>query len=154
MNYVTVRRPRNGMSMVSEFDRLFDSVFSQMPNWNDRKPAVDIRNEENRYVIEADLPGMSEDQIDVRVENDLLVLQAKTEEKTEEKVANDNATIEGSVGEYILRERSARTFYRSFALPKDANTGSIEAHYRNGVLTLSIAKKEEARPRQIEIKRD
>lgn len=150
MNYVTVRRPRNGMSMVSEFDRLFDSVFGQMPNWNDHKPAVDIRNEENRYVIEADLPGMSEDQIDVRVENDLLVLQAKTEEK----VANDNATIEGSVGEYILRERSARTFYRSFALPKDANTGTIEAHYRNGVLTLSIDKKEEARPRQIEIKRD
>jgi hypothetical protein len=84
MNYLTVRRPGNGTSVISDFDRLFDSVFGAMPSWNDATPAVDIRNEESMYVIDADLPGMSDDQIDVRVENDLLVISATAEENRTE----------------------------------------------------------------------
>jgi HSP20 family protein len=147
MNYLTVRRPGNGTSLATDFDRLFDSVFGGMPSWNDATPAVDIRNEESRYVIDADLPGMSEDQIDVRVENDLLVISATAEEnRTEGKK-------EKSAGEFILRERKTRSFYRSFAMPKDADPGKIDAVYRNGVLTVELHKKPESKPRQIQIKR-
>lgn len=147
MNYLTVRRPANGTRLVSDFDRLFDSVFGAMPSWNDATPAVDIRNDEAKYVIDADLPGMSEDQIDVRVENDLLVISAKVEEnRTEGKKENSD-------GDYILRERKTRSFYRSFAMPKDADAGKIDAVYRNGVLTVELHKKPESKPRQIQIKR-
>jgi HSP20 family protein len=147
MNYLTVRRPANGTRLVSDFDRLFDSVFGEMPSWNDATPAVDIRNDEAKYVIDADLPGMSEDQIDVRVENDLLVISAKVEEnRTEGKKENSD-------GDYILRERKTRSFYRSFAMPKDADAGKIDAVYRNGVLTVELHKKPESKPRQIQIKR-
>lgn len=150
MNYLTVRRPvatvSNGLNRISSFDRLFDSVFSGMPGWDDHKPAVDIRADENRYTIEADLPGMTEDRIDVRVEDNLLVLSSVEEEKTGE---NDDADQNG----YILRERRSGGFHRSFALPKDADATGIEAVYRNGVLTVTLPKKAEAKPRQIKISR-
>lgn len=148
MNYLTVRRPNNGASTWNDFDRLFESVFGNMPTWNDRSPAVDIRQNDNMYVIEADLPGMNEDQIDVRVENDLLVISATAEE---EKKANEDESE--SSEEFIVRERATRSFYRSFAMPKDADAGQIDATYRNGVLTVQLHKKPESKPRQIEIKR-
>lgn len=153
MNYLTVRRPNtvrrpaHGASTMNDFDRLFESVFGNMPTWNDRAPAVDIRQNDTMYVIEADLPGMTESQIDVRVENDLLVLSATVEEQTTEQAQPEESE------EYIVRERAARSFYRSFAMPKDADAGKIDATYRNGVLTVQLHKKPEAKPRQIEIKR-
>jgi HSP20 family protein len=150
MNYLTVRRPANGLTTrtapVTEFDKLFDSVFGTMPGWSDRKPAVDIRATENEYILDADLPGFSEEQVDVRLENDLLVISARDEK---DATGTDEATSQ----DYIVRERRMRSFHRSFALPKDANTGAIDATYRNGVLTLTIQKKAEAKPRQIQIKR-
>ena len=153
MNYLTVRRPNtvrrstNGVSTRNDFDRLFESVFGDMPGWNDRAPVVDIRQNENMYTIEADLPGMNEDQIDVRVENDLLVLSARGEEETAQQTDTEASD------EFIVRERTTRSFYRSFAMPKDADAGQIEATYRNGVLTVQLHKKPESKPRQIEIKR-
>lgn len=149
MNYMTVRRPNNGIATrttsTSDFDRLFNSVFSSFPGWSDHKPAVDVRSTEDAYIVDADLPGFTDDQIDVRVENDLLVISAKDENEGEKGTESED--------QYMVRERHMRSFYRSFALPKDADTGSIDATYRNGVLSLSIAKKEEAKPRQIKIKR-
>ena len=149
MNYLTVRRPGNGVNVWNDFDRLFDSVFGTMPSWSDWRPAVDIRNEDDAYVIEADIPGMREDQISVQVENDLLVISGRTED---ERSANDG-DANGESADYILRERSARQFYRSFAMPKDADAANVEATYRNGVLTVQLHKKPEAKPRQIEIRR-
>ncbi|MFW5694530.1 MAG: Hsp20/alpha crystallin family protein [Alkalispirochaeta sp.] len=153
MNYLTVRRPTTTRcsghrgNTRNDFDRLFESVFGNMPSWNDRSPAVDIRQNDNMYVIEADLPGMSEDQIDVRVENDLLVISASAQEENTAEEGAQNSD------EFIVRERTARSFYRSFAMPKDADAGQIDATFRNGVLTVQLHKKPEAKPRQIEIKR-
>lgn len=151
MNYLTVRRPHNGIATrsnaMSDFDRLFDSVFSSMPGWTDRKPAVDIRSTDSEYIVDADLPGFSDNQIDVRVENDLLVISAQ------EETTDESHETKESTDEYLVRERHMRSFYRSFSLPKDADAGKIDASYRNGVLTVTIHKKEEAKPRQIQIKR-
>lgn len=150
MNYMTLRRPtatvNGGVNTLGSFDRLFDSVFGAMPGWDDRKFAVDIRTDEHQYTIEADLPGIVEDQIDVRIEDNLLVISSKDEKSAE---GENQAEPEG----YILRERRRNAFYRSFALPKDADPGKIEAAYRNGVLTVTIQKKPEAKPRQIKITR-
>lgn len=140
MSYLTIRRPMNGLT--SDFDRLFDSVFGSGNQWLERSISVDVRRTDSEYIIDADLPGMTEEQIDVRVENDLLVITARDEEVAQK---------EGE--EYLIRERRQRSFHRSFALPKDADTASIDARFRNGVLTLTLPKRPEARPRQIEIKR-
>jgi HSP20 family protein len=164
MNYMTVRRPvatvSNGLNSLSSFDRLFDSVFNGVPGWDARKPAVDIRADEQQYTIEADLPGMTEDRIDIRVEDNLLVI-ASVEEETgsQEKSVTDNGSAEPtrngdtSGNSYVLRERRSGPFHRSFALPKDADPGKIDAAFRNGVLTVTLQKKAEAKPRQIKIKR-
>lgn len=143
MNYMTIRRPVSAVhNSTNSFDRLFDSIFSTMPGWNDHRFAVDIRAEENEYVIEADMPGLAEDRINVRVEDNLLVIESVVEDRSEERQDN-----------YIVRERSGRAYYRSFALPKDADHSKIEGTYRNGVLTVTVAKKPEAKPRQIKISR-
>lgn len=148
MNYLTVRRPRNGQmsveSTLNDFDRLFDSVFGSMPGWSETRPAVDIRATDEAYLIDADLPGFAEDQIDVRVENGLLVISAETTEKDSEEEPVDG---------YLLRERGRRSYRRSFSLPKDADSTKIEARFQNGVLNLTLAKRAEAKPRRIEIKR-
>ena len=148
MNYMTLRRPSNGIATrntgANDFDRLFQSVFNSMPGWADRKPVCDIRATEDEYIVDADLPGFSDDQIDVRIENDLLVISARDEEPEADDAEDDS---------YMVRERRMRSFYRSFALPKDADAGKIDATYRNGVLTLKIHKNAEAKPRQIKIKR-
>lgn len=154
MNYLTVRRPAtvsNGLNTLSTFDRLFDSVFSGVPGWDAWKPAVDIRADEQQYTIEADLPGRSEEQIDVRIEDNLLVISSLEKEKS----ANGESNGEGSADQngYILRERRNGAFHRSFALPKDADAGNIEATYRNGILSVVLPKKPEAKPRQIKINR-
>ncbi len=158
MNYLTVRRPaattvNNGLSTLSSFDRLFDSVFGGMPGWDDRKPAVDIRTDEQQYTIEADLPGMSDDQIDVRVEDNLLVISSRTAEKDVKDESRQDTNDSTETDGYILRERRQGAFHRSFSLPKDADPGKIDANYRNGVLTVTVNKKPEAKPRQIKINR-
>ena len=142
MNYVTVR-PTNGMRMAGDFDRLFDSVFGSSQRWETGSPAVDIRAEDDRYVVEADLPGMSEDQISIKVENDLLVIAG-------EQTRADNGKKSEN---YIVRERASRSFRRSFAMPKDGDATNIEASFKNGVLSVNIFKRPESKPRQIEIKR-
>ncbi|WP_103680751.1 Hsp20/alpha crystallin family protein [Alkalispirochaeta sphaeroplastigenens] len=152
MNYVTVRRPMTVAggdgTMLDSFDRLFSSVFGSTPGWDTFKPAVDVRAEEKEYLVEVDLPGISEDQIDVHVEDGLLVIASRKEERNLNKAEGDQ---DGS--RYVLRERRVGEFYRSFSLPKDADPEKIHAAYRNGVLSVTLPKKPEAKPRQIKITR-
>lgn len=159
MNYMTVRRPvtvSNGLNTLGSFDKLFDSVFGNVPGWDARKPAVDIRADEHTYTIDADLPGLTEEQIDVRVEENLLVISTVDQNERSAHESNGDGS-NGSHGDradgYILRERRTTGFHRSFSLPKDADAAKIEASYRNGVLTVVLPKKPEAKPRQIKINR-
>ena len=100
-----------------------------------------MREEEDRYLMEADLPGYSEKEVNLRVEENLLVLEAKKEEKKDEKAKG-----------YILRERSSVGFKRSFVLPKDVDASQISAVMKNGMLTLELKKAEAAKPKTIEVK--
>ena len=142
MNYLTMRRPNGGLRVFDDFDRIVDSVFGTAGELGASRPAVDIRSTDSGYEIEANLPGFDEQQIDVRVENDLLVIEARVEDAKESEAH-----------EYVLRERNQRAVYRSFALPKDADPTNVTATYKNGVLHVSLAKRAEAKPRQIQIKR-
>ncbi len=103
-------------------------------------PPVDIYETENELVIKADLPDLEHKDIDVRVENNSLTIRG--ERKFEKDVNEDN---------YLRIERAYGPFTRSFSLPNTVSSESIRAEYRNGVLTLHMAKREESKPKQIKI---
>ncbi|HKS81915.1 MAG TPA: Hsp20/alpha crystallin family protein [Candidatus Acidoferrales bacterium] len=103
-------------------------------------PAVDIFETENELVIKADLPEISEKDLDVRVENNTLTIHG--ERKFEQKVKE---------GSYLRTERSYGSFSRSFSLPNTVNTDAIKAEYKNGVLTIELPKRAESKPKQVKV---
>ena len=142
MNYIARTRKNNGLSLWDEMDRVFDNFLVDAParsrSWS---PAVDVRENENEYVLEAELPGLTEEDVEVKVEDNLLTIaSAKDEDKKEEKNG------------YLIRERRSAHFSRSFVLPKDVDAEKIDGVYKNGVLSLHLAKKPESKPKSIKIK--
>jgi HSP20 family protein len=103
-------------------------------------PAVDIHETGDGFVVRADLPGVKKDDIQIDLKDNTLTL--KGEKKFEEKVSKDN---------YIRVERSYGSFVRSFALPQNVDVEKIKASYKDGVLELTLPKKEEAKPKQIRV---
>jgi len=103
-------------------------------------PAVDISEEEDHYLIRADLPGVAEKDIEVKVHDGVLLLTGKREDTREEKAA----------GSYY-RERRHGSFCRQFRLGDVVDPEKIEASYKGGVLEVKLPKKEESKPRQIPV---
>jgi HSP20 family protein len=103
-------------------------------------PAVDIYETENELVVKADLPDVNPQNLDIRVENNILTIRG--ERKFESKVNEDN---------YLRIERAYGSFSRSFSLANSVKSDAIKADYQNGVLTLSLPKREEAKLKQIKV---
>jgi HSP20 family protein len=103
-------------------------------------PAVDIYEQDGNIVMKAELPGVDPKDVDIRLENNTLTLRG--ERKLDKEVKQDS---------YHRVERSYGAFSRSFTLPNVVDQGSIKADYRDGVLKLVLPKREEAKPRQIQI---
>jgi HSP20 family protein len=124
--------------------RAVESAFSRMltePQANRPwAPPVDIYETENELVVQADLPDVDPKEIDVRVENQTLTIAGERKFET-------SSTDKG----YHRIERSYGNFVRSFSVPNSFDTDKINAAYKNGVLTVSLTKKETAKPRQIKI---
>ncbi len=134
---------------LSHFDpitnlRAFEDAFSRMlsePQTNRPwTPAVDIYETENDLVLKADLPDVDQKAIDVRVENQTLTIAG------ERKFG-----LQNSGNGFHRIERAYGTFVRSFAVPNTFDTDKIGAEYKNGVLTVTLPKKEAAKPRQIKV---
>jgi HSP20 family protein len=135
-----------------DVNRLMDAVFGDTERLTARTPAADVWEEDTRYVMELELPGLSRDSIDVRVEDNLLTVASKKSENDNGNGHNKEEHGEGESRTYVLRERRHGDFVRSFSLPKDVDTSAIEARAHDGILTLIIGKAEQAQPRSIEIK--
>jgi HSP20 family protein len=103
-------------------------------------PAVDILETEDALVLRADLPDVKAEDIDVRVENNTLTLSGKRNFDKDETVKGWHR-IERSYGEFV----------RSFEVPSTVDTEKVAADYKNGVLTISLPKKEAAKPRQVKV---
>ena len=103
-------------------------------------PAVDIYETEHELVVKADLPEVNPQDLDIRVENNILTIRG--ERKFENKVKEED---------YLRIERAYGSFSRSFSLANSVNSEAIKADYHNGVLTLNIPKREEAKPKQIRV---
>ena len=131
-------------TLQDQVNRLFEGNFTRdrsghadLATW---APPVDIYETENELVVKADLPDLLEKDIDVRVENNTLTIRG---ERKFEKDINEN--------NYLRVERAYGPFTRSFSLPNTINSEGIRAEYRNGILTLHMAKLEESKPKQIKI---
>jgi HSP20 family protein len=131
-------------SLQDQVNRLFEDTVSRGRSGNSDlatwAPAVDIYETEQELVVKADLPEVEENDIDLRVENSTLTLLG--ERRFQNEVSQDH---------YLRVERAYGTFTRSFSLPNTVNTEGIRAEYRNGVLTVHMAKREESKPKQIKI---
>ena len=144
MSSITRWDTYGGLSGLQEqVNRLFESAFprrsdnSALTTW---APAVDIYETENELVVKADLPEVSEKDLDVRVENNMLSIRG--ERKFEKKVEEEN---------YLRVERTYGTFSRSFSLPNTISTEAIKAEYKNGVLTVTLPKRAESKPKQVKV---
>jgi HSP20 family protein len=135
---------RGGSTLQDQINRLFDEAFDRTSgeaNLTTWAPAVDIYETEHDLVVKADLPDIRPEDLDIRVENNILTIRG--ERKFEKKVDESN---------YLRVERSYGSFSRSFSLANTVNAEAIQADYNNGVLTLSIPKREEAKPKQIKVR--
>jgi len=122
---------------------LMGHLFSGEPlTGSNRMPAVDVREEDKRYLIEAELPGISEKDVKLELKNGLLELSAEKKEAREEKDKHA----------WIRRERRELSFRRSFALPEDADGEKIAAQFKDGLLTVELPKKAAAEPKLIQVK--
>jgi HSP20 family protein len=140
-----VRRPYKSLSLVDDLDRFFDSFWNSSVDSGFRAPAVDIRENKDQYEITADLPGMTGDDLDIKIDDNLLTITAEKKSEKEEKDTE-------SEDRYLVRERSYCSYRRSFVLPKDVDAKSVEADFNNGQLNLVLKKKEEAKPVTIKVK--
>ena len=103
-------------------------------------PAVDILETESEIVLKADVPDIDENDIDVRVENQTLTLKGERRFEQEDKAKG-----------FHRIERSYGKFVRSFSVPSSVEADKVSAEYKNGVLTVTLPKKEAAKPRQVKI---
>ena len=106
--------------------------------WN---PSVDIFENKDQIVLEAELPGLKPEDVNISIENNVLTIRG---EKREERT-------EGEQGKWHLAERRYGTFTRSFVLPRDVDADNIQARFEDGVLSVSIPKSERARRRRIDV---
>ena len=130
----------------SVFDVLFDDFGRTMLGKdivkNEVSPAVDVRETEKGYLMEVDLPGYSENEIDISMKDRILTLSCKKEKNEEKKE-----------GGYLIKERNTSEFKRRFNFSDDIDDTAISATFENGVLEVNIPKKVETKPVQIEVKR-
>ena len=134
---------RGVTTLQDQINRLFNDTFERTgdhSNLSAWAPAVDIYETEQELVVKADLPDVDPKDLDIRVENNLLTIRG--ERKFEKRVDEEN---------YLRVERSFGSFARSFTLANTVNSDAIKADYQNGVLTLNIPKREEAKPKQIKV---
>ena len=155
MKTLSIYRPNVLENALSDFDRYMESFFGDnFLNPSDRifnrVPAVDVRENEKGYVLEADLPGFDEKDIEIRLDgSNLIISSRKAEEKNDENNAGGGQEVN-----YLIRERTYTSFSRSFRLPENANPEAISASFKNGILSLEIGKRAEAQQRVIQISKN
>jgi HSP20 family protein len=137
---------RDLMSLQDRMNRLFHESYRSQTSEDDWAlggtwaPAVDIYEQENNIVLKAELPGVDPKDVDIRLENNTLTLRG--ERKFDNEVKKEN---------YHRVERAYGAFTRSFTLPTVVDQNSIKAEFKDGVLRVTLPKREEAKPKQIQI---
>ena len=140
------------LSALEELQEQMNRLFARsLSPWVDRNvdllegswtPAVDVYDSKDDILVKADLPGLKKEDIEVTVEDNRLIL--KGEKKGEHQ--------DGNGKEYLKSERFYGGFYRALGLPVAVDANRVKAVYRDGVLELTLPKREEVKPKQIDIR--
>ena len=131
----------NNQNFPSLFDNLLsrdwmDWTNSNFSDTNTTMPAVNVKENNDEYVIEVAAPGMKKDDFTVEIDNDVLTISSEMQSEKEE--SNDN---------YTRKEFSFTSFKRAFTLPETVDGSKIDAKYEDGILRLTLPKKQEALPK-------
>jgi HSP20 family protein len=127
---------------LRDLDNLMRGIFNREGNSLPYTPyGVDIREDSDKIYVEADLPGFKKDEVDITLENSTLTISAerRTEVKDEKQ------------GDWLLNERRYARFLRSFTLPPTVDESSVNAKLNDGILTITINKREETKPRKVKV---
>ena len=148
MNLIKINRPKQTPTLTNVLDDIFNRSFSDMlgADFTVNSPSVNMLEGDASYRIEMALPGVNKDDVDIKVEKDQLIISSVNKEVNETE-SNDHR--------YLKREFNFSSFKKSFHLAKTMDTDKIDAKFDNGVLILTIEKREEAKekePRRIQIK--
>jgi HSP20 family protein len=129
-------------SLQGDMNRLFDRFFEGRPNGTGRRwiPAMDLVETDDHLVLRGDLPGLTEDDVDIEIKDNVLTVSGERKSENEEK------------GEgYHRVERSFGSFSRSLSLPQGVDAQKVDAQFDNGVLEVRIPKPAEAKPTRVQI---
>lgn len=147
MNLIKVNPFRELQGFQTGIDRFFNDAVSTFfgdgvqTSWSGTwRPRVDIRETENELVFVAELPGFGKEDVKVTVEDGRLTIEGERHVK------------ERDASEYHLIERGYKNLYRSFLIPTSVDEGQVSANLKEGILTVTLPKKEEAKPKQITVK--
>ncbi len=135
---------RDLVNMQRELGRVFDNLFSDTEGnimVSDWAPRVDVMENQDSYTIKAELPGVNKNDVKITLHENVLSIRGEKKQEKEEKDLNFHRV-----------ERSYGSFERQFALPTGVKSEKIDASYRDGILTITLPKVEEAKPREIEVK--
>jgi len=139
--------PSDVFNMQREINKMFDSFFrggtqsDEPSNFSYWTPAVDITEQDDQYSVKVELPGVNKDDVKITLESNILTIRGEKKQEKEEKEKN-----------YHRVERTYGSFQRSFTLPTVVKSDKIDAIFKDGILTISLPKAEEAKPKQIEVR--
>lgn len=143
------------MNELSIFDSLLNGRMENaigFPRFSSEyEPRVDIIKRDDSYVLKMELPGRNEKDVDVQIEKGILTISSRKEE-CKEVSENENAEKTVSEEKYLLRERKISEFSRSFEFSDDVDVEKASASFANGILEISLPRKEKPLPKKIEIK--
>jgi HSP20 family protein len=143
---ITRWRPfRDVVSIQDEMNRLFDDFFGRpvlKTGWTEGvwSPTVDVSEDKDNVIIRAEMPGMSKEDVKISIQDNVLTLKGEKKQEKEEKDKN-----------YHRIERSYGSFCRSFQLPTSVKSDKVKASYKDGVLSVTLPKTEEVKPKEIPI---
>lgn len=147
MNNLTRWEPfRELQTMRSMMDRFFDEPFFSAPHlWSQRgenfSVPLDVIEEEGQYIVKASMPGITPEDVEITLTDNVLTIKGETKRESEDTQAN-----------YHVRERQYGSFMRQIALPMQIDSEHVEATHENGVLTLRLPKSESAKPKKIPVR--
>lgn len=142
MKNLVTYNPNRVVSVFDDFDKLVESFFGSDLVYPARMPVVDIREDGDKYIVEAELPGLSEKDVEVKIQDKVLTIESHKESEEKEEKKN-----------YLMRERKVCSFKRTFSLPKNIAYDKVSAVFKDGLLTITLPKSEDAQEKVISIKR-
>jgi len=145
MNFIRFNRPVSANPFAHALDELFSKGLSELTQQSfvSNKPSVNILENDDAFTVELAAPGLKKEDFEIKIDKDQLTIKVASKTENSEDTEGTEEKIQ-----YKRREFDFNSFTRSFHLPETVNTEAIHAGYEDGVLSITLNKKEEAKPQE------